>query len=82
MLFINDYNINDEKNEVIIKIIGTKGNDYLIKISQNHMPECNCIDYKIRKSVCKHIIYSLSKIGKIKFDNKKDNVFELNFIFD
>ena len=38
---------------------GTTGNTYFVRINQEKMPSCTCVDYQIRERMCKHIMYCL-----------------------
>lgn len=43
-------------------VIGSTGNHYMVTLS-NAQHTCNCIDFKIRKRMCKHIRLVLSSLG-------------------
>ena len=49
-----------------VVLAGTTGNVYTITISQ--LPTCNCPDYTRNKSQCKHIIYVLANVLKVRED--------------
>lgn len=57
-------------------LAGTTGNVYTVTISQ--LPTCNCPDYTRNKSQCKHIIYVLTNILKVR----EDLAYQLAFLQD
>lgn len=54
-------------------VCGTKKTIYTIKFTENNIT-CTCMDYKIRKKNCKHILFCILKLGCIKF-NELNNMF-------
>ncbi|GJQ14242.1 hypothetical protein GpartN1_g6033.t1 [Galdieria partita] len=45
-------------------ILGSTGNVYTVWF-QGGRPKCNCIDHRVRKTFCKHIIFVLLRILKV-----------------
>lgn len=55
----------------VFEVIGSRGNLYEVSVYQEKKCDCTCADFRIRGSLCKHVILILMKhyncsFGKIK----------------
>lgn len=55
-----DTNTND--SQIIFHILGTTKTIYTIIFEKGMGPVCSCPDYKLRKNICKHIYFILTKL--------------------
>jgi len=66
--------MNYSKNDLsyMFEVQGTTGSTYNVEIS--NCIKCSCIDFKIRKKICKHIIFIVCKVYKLKIFNDDPNI--------
>ncbi|GJD11733.1 hypothetical protein Gasu2_58610 [Galdieria sulphuraria] len=55
---------NSEVGSPSFAILGSTGNVYTVWF-QSGCPKCNCIDHRVRKTLCKHVIFVLLRILKV-----------------
>ncbi len=72
LLFPDSLKVVNE-DEFRVTIVGTRGDLYRVFI--NATPECDCMDFQRRKSICKHILFVYHKL--LHLDS--DTITELNY---
>ena len=73
---LDQSNQDDQPLSETFLLAGTTGNVYNITISS--LPTCTCPDYRKNRSQCKHIIYVLTNILKVR----EDLAYQLAFLRD
>ncbi len=65
------------ENDYLFEVEGSTGKSYNVIVSENI--RCSCIDFIKRKKICKHIIFIVCKVYKIKINDDNPNI---NILFN
>jgi hypothetical protein len=74
-LFLLNYK--KRENDYLFEVDGSTGKSYNVVVSENI--NCSCIDFIKRKKICKHIIFIVCKVYKIKINDDNPNI---NILFN
>ncbi len=65
------------ENDYLFEVEGSTGKSYNVIVSEKMT--CSCIDFTRRKKICKHIIFIVCKVYKIKINDDNPNI---NILFN
>ena len=74
-IYLLSANINEEKRIITLSVKGSSNKIYEISLS-DYIVNCKCMDFAIRKKICKHLYFILGKIIKSSQILSKVNTLE------
>jgi hypothetical protein len=65
----NIFLLNFDEQKMEFLICGKTKKTYTINFNEEKQSTCTCMDFKLRKTVCKHQIFIISRCGKVSYED-------------